>query len=258
MIFDEIQLNKSLVLVDADTEKRYKVKEILFDLSLIENKEKQLVFLYSNKRNKISTIGVYFSFLKSNFTIALLDEGLDEELKNKLEKDYYPNIIIDDKRSNIRDFSKMFVKSEYFKIELYIYKKESNIILNKNIKLLLSTSGTTGSPKFVKLSDENLVQNSTSIINYLPIVKEDVCPLNLPLFYSYGLSVLHSNAMTGGEIVCNCEDVLGRFFWKQFESFGFTSIAGVPFIYEMLDRIVFRKKQYHSLKYINQVGGDLN
>jgi len=258
MIFDKIQLNKSLVLIDADTEKRYQVKEILFDLNSIKNKEKQLVFLYSNKRNKISTIGVYFSFLKSNFTIALLDEGLDEELKNKLEKDYYPNIIIDDKRSNIRDFSKMFVKSEYFEIELFRYKKESNIILNKNIKLLLSTSGTTGSPKFVKLSDENLVQNSTSIINYLPIVKEDVCPLNLPLFYSYGLSVLHSNAIAGGEVVCNCEDVLGRLFWKQFESFGFTSIAGVPFIYEMLDRIGFRKKQYHSLKYITQAGGNLN
>ena len=66
MIFDKIQLNKSLVLIDADTEKRYKVKEILFDLNSIKNKEKQLVFLYSNKRNKISTIGIYFSFLNSS------------------------------------------------------------------------------------------------------------------------------------------------------------------------------------------------
>ena len=184
MLFDKIQLNKSLVLIDADTEKRYQVKEILFDLNSIKNKEKQLVFLYSNKRNKISTIGIYFSFLKSNFTIALLDEGLDEELKNKLEKDYYPNIIIDDKRSKIRDFSKIFVKSEYFEIELFKYKEESNIILNKNIKLLLSTSGTTGSPKFVKLSEENLVRNSISINNYLPIVKEDVCPLSLLIVLS--------------------------------------------------------------------------
>lgn len=258
MIFDKIEENKSLVLIDAESEKRYQLKEVLFDLNPINNKDKQLVFLYSNKRNKVISIAAYFSFLKSNYAIALLDEGLDEVLKNKLEKDYYPNIIIDSKRSNIRDYGKVWMKSESFDIELFKYEEKSKVVLNNNIKLLLSTSGTTGSPKLVKLSEENLVQNSVSIINYLPIVKEDVCPLNLPLFYSYGLSVLHTNAFAGGEIVCNCEDILGRLFWKQFEFFGFTSIAGVPFVYEMLDRIGFRKKQYYSLKYITQAGGNLN
>lgn len=137
-------------------------------------------------------------------------------------------------------------------------KKEQMHNISPEIKILLSTSGTTGSSKFVKLSEENLYSNAVSIVKYLPINFSDVCPLNLPLNYSYGLSILTTNAIAGGKIICGLKDILNKDFWNDFEENGFTSLAGVPYVYEILNRIGFLKKNYPSLKYLTQAGGKLN
>jgi acyl-CoA synthetase (AMP-forming)/AMP-acid ligase II len=256
ILLDKINQNTSLKIIDAKTNKKFILKDIVYDLSLIEKNDKQLVFLYC--KNQVHSVGMYFSLLKANVAIALLNEELDVNLKLTLEQNYQPQIIIDITRKTIKGYREETVKSSVDSAKMFILEKEIELNINDNIKLLLSTSGTTGSPKFVKLSEKNLYENAKSISNYLPINSRDITPLNLPFFYSYGLSVLHTNALNGGAIVCNTDDVLSKVFWNQFEEFGFTSIAGVPFVYEMLDRIGFRKKQYPSLRYISQAGGNLN
>jgi len=255
LLFNEIEKQTSLNFIDATTNVKYQFHEILFDLSIVEKEDKQVVFLYSS--NTVNVLGAYFSFLKSNFTIALLNEELDLNLKIDLEKRYCPSVIIDKTRNEINTYRIVSLTS---KVDIlhFFYNKNNKVNVHSKIKLLLSTSGTTGSPKFVKLSEDNLYQNAISIISYLPIQEEDVVPLNLPIFYSYGLSILHSNALKGVTIVCNVDDVLSKAFWNQFDKYGFTSIAGVPFVYEMLDRIGFRKKHYKTLRYVSQAGGNLN
>jgi long-chain acyl-CoA synthetase len=81
--------------------------------------------------------------------------------------------------------------------------------------------------------------------------------LNLPVYYSYGLSVLTSNSVKGGTIVCSNDDLLKKEFWRNFERYGYTSFAGVPFVYEMLERIGFTGKEYPTLRYFTQAGGKL-
>ena len=257
ILFEEILKNSSVKFIDAKTKEVLNFKDLLFDINQFEENNKQLVFLYC--QNKLSSIGMYFSLLRGNFTIALLNEELATNLKSELEKKYQPGIIVDESRDEVKCYSMKSVDSDHCSIQLFRRNdNRKNVLIHPNIKILLSTSGTTGSPKFVKLSEENIYQNAISISSYLPIYDKDVTPLNLSIFYSYGLSVLHSNALNGGEIVCNTRDVLSKEFWYQFEEFGFTSISGVPFVYEMLDRIGFRKNQYPTLRYLTQAGGNLN
>lgn len=256
-LFKEIKKNQYLKFIDAKSKEIFKLNDILFDTSQIEDENNKLVFLYC--KNQLSSVSLYFSLLEGNFTIALLNEELSLNLKSEIEKIYQPDIIIDKTRAEVKYFSINLVKSNFQKIELFQRNdNKKNTLIHPKIKLLLSTSGTTGSPKFVKLSEENIYQNAISISNYLPIFNNDVTPLNLPIFYSYGLSILHTNALNGGEIICNTGDVLNKVFWGQFEEFGFTSISGVPFVYEMLDRMGFRNKQYPTLRYLTQAGGNLN
>jgi acyl-CoA synthetase (AMP-forming)/AMP-acid ligase II len=140
-----------------------------------------------------------------------------------------------------------------------IYKlEEGKNYIHPEIKILLSTSGTTGSPKFVKLTDTNFIANTESITDYLPITETDVCVLNLPIYYSYGLSLLLTNIVRGGQIICTNESVLSRGFWTLFENYKCTTLAGVPYTYEMLLRLGFVKQKYPALKYITQAGGKLN
>ena len=162
-------------------------------------------------------------------------KDLVHHFKIELESIYSPHYIFDSSRNEIDGY-------EIDNSVVFRRIKDESINIDPQIKLLLSTSGTTGSPKFVKLSENNILSNAKSISAYLPIESIDVTPLNLPLYYSYGLSVLTSNALKGGKIICGNTDILTQKFWNNMTDFGYTSIAGVPFVYEMLERIWFLKK----------------
>jgi long-chain acyl-CoA synthetase len=247
-LYNKIIENKSLRFLDAHQPDRVFTINTL-NLIDLPTDNKQLAFLYIE--NSIASVTMFLSFLKSPHVLVLLSPALSENLKNELEAQYSPHYIYDTLRDRISGFKESTTNG------LWLNGKEIICNIHSGIKVLLSTSGTTGSPKFVKLSEENLLSNASSIATYLPINESDVAPLNLPIYYSYGLSVFTSNAISGGTIVCTNADVLSKLFWEQMESIGFTSLAGVPFIYEMLDRIGFTKKKYPSLKYFTQAGGKL-
>ena len=61
--------------------------------------------------------------------------------------------------------------------------------LHPALALLLTTSGSTGSPKLVRLSRENLLANARSIARYLALGPGERSIQSLPMHYSYGLSV---------------------------------------------------------------------
>jgi long-subunit acyl-CoA synthetase (AMP-forming) len=109
----------------------------------------------------------------------------------------------------------------------------------------------------VKLSESNLLANAESIAAYLPILASDRVPLNLPIHYSYGLSILTSNAMAGATLFAGVQDLISKGFWDNFHKYQYSTIAGVPYVYEMLDRIGFTKMQLPSLRYFTQAGGKL-
>jgi len=249
-LFDLASNNKKLKFIDDENQLEFNLKD-LPELGL-DQEPKKLIFAYLD--NSIQSILVFWTLMKINHCIALLPPNISLNFKIELESLYQPSYIFDNSRNIINGNEKININSiQFFKTII-----ESKNIIHKSTKILISTSGTTGSPKFVKLSEENLISNANSITEYLPINESDVTPLNLPIYYSYGLSVLTSNSIKGGKIVCTNDDVLKKSFWEKFEKLGFTSFAGVPFVYEMLDRIGFTKKTYASLRYFTQAGGKLH
>ncbi|MEK7422748.1 MAG: AMP-binding protein [Actinomycetota bacterium] len=129
--------------------------------------------------------------------------------------------------------------------------------LHPDLALLLSTSGSTSSPKMVRLSAGNLSANAASIADYLAITDDDRAITTLPLNYCYGLSVVHSHLHRGASLVLTGESVLDPSFWRDVEHWGVTSFAGVPHTFELLDRVDFASKRLPSLRTITQAGGRL-
>ncbi|MBI4947392.1 MAG: AMP-binding protein [Bacteroidetes bacterium] len=251
-ITDLIVQNKNLVYYDINRDKTLKIEEFKFHEVFFSSQEKRLVFHYPD--NSLDSVETFWALMKSPHAIAMLSPQLNPEFKIQLEELYKPYYIWDPVRSDIPGYSKKTLDSKY----IFEINKAENRSIHPELKILLSTSGTTGSPKFVKLSESNLVENALSICDYLPIVSEDCTPLNLPMYYSYGLSLLTTNSINGGKIICSVKDILNREFWNEFEKLKFTSLAGVPYLYEVLNRIGFTKKQYPSLRYLTQAGGKLN
>jgi acyl-CoA synthetase (AMP-forming)/AMP-acid ligase II len=129
--------------------------------------------------------------------------------------------------------------------------------LHPDLALLLSTSGSTGSPKLVRLSRENVQANAASIAQYLSIRAEDVAATTLPLHYCYGLSVVNSHLLAGASLLLTDLSVVDRCFWEDFRAAGATTLAGVPYTFDLLDRVGFAEMELPSLRYVTQAGGRL-
>ncbi len=247
-----VSQNKHFKIIDAGNGNEYVWADVANAASL-PDLQSQLTFLYLD--NTANSLLAFFQFYAAGAALVLLPKNLLQERKEALESTYNPGIMYDASRNTIKDYKSVISGLlSWFTSEIGNQKSA----IHSSIKILLSTSGTTGSPKLVKLSEENLLANAESILGYLPITTTDITPLNLPIYYSYGLSVLTTNAIGGGTMVCGLADVIQTAFWQQWEQFGFTSLAGVPFSYEMLNRLGFFKKDLPTLKYFTQAGGKLN
>ncbi|MBX9363860.1 AMP-binding protein [Streptomyces sp. WAC04114] len=129
--------------------------------------------------------------------------------------------------------------------------------LHPDLALLLSTSGSTGSPKLVRLSHDNLQANAESIATYLGIDDTDRAATTLPMHYCYGLSVIHSHLLRGAGLILTEQSVSEAAFWKEFRAARGTSLAGVPYTFDLLDRVGFARMDLPHLRRVTQAGGRL-
>ncbi|WP_299074836.1 AMP-binding protein [uncultured Paraglaciecola sp.] len=187
--------------------------------------------------NDIASLVAYLACLKLGHPILLADKQISDEHLNRLKSLYQPNLLIE--AGHIQQLN------------------THQHAVDDRLALLLSTSGSTGSPKQVCLSKANLQANADSICQYLPIKASDKTMTTLSPAYSYGLSVINSHLLCGATIVLNDHSLISRGFWDSFEQHQINSFAGVPYSYEMLLRLRFNQKNLPSLRYFTQAGGKL-
>jgi acyl-CoA synthetase (AMP-forming)/AMP-acid ligase II/acyl carrier protein len=129
--------------------------------------------------------------------------------------------------------------------------------LHPDLALLLSTSGSMGSPKLVRLSHANLQANAVAIAQFLDLTPRDRGLLSLPLHYSYGLSILHSHLAVGASLYVTAQPIVSPGFLDAVAAAGCTSIAGVPHSYALFEDIGLRRHALPSLRFMTVAGGAL-
>jgi acyl-CoA synthetase (AMP-forming)/AMP-acid ligase II len=139
----------------------------------------------------------------------------------------------------------------------WVRADEPPALPHPDLALMLATSGSTGSPRLVRLSRRAVHANATGIATALSIGPDETAPTSLPLFYSYGLSVLNSHLVAGAAVLLVDGGVLSRDFWQAFDRYGATSLSGVPYSYEMLDKIRWSPAKHPTLRTMTQAGGRL-
>lgn len=127
-----------------------------------------------------------------------------------------------------------------------------------DLALLLSTSGSTGSPNFAALTLSALTANARAIAEVLGIGPGDVAAGHLPLDYSYGLSVLTSHLAAGARVVLTRRGITERPFWQRLKAMGATHLPGVPAHYHILHRLGFHRLDLPHLRTMTQAGGKLD
>ncbi|MBB5791947.1 AMP-binding protein [Jiangella mangrovi] len=142
--------------------------------------------------------------------------------------------------------------------ELEVRRRPPAHDLHPELALLMSTSGSTGSPKLARLSHRNVQANAESIAQFLGVRDTDRAVTTLPLHYVYGLSVVHTHLLRGATVVLSDLSVADSCFWDLFEAEGGTTLAGVPHTFDLLDRVGFDRMRLPRLRYVTQAGGRLD
>lgn len=205
--------------------------------------------------NSCSSILSYVATYLSENSIILVDRNLDKSFISKIIKSYEPNYIISPQNYTINETTKKILFINNFVVKKTAFKKKKVNLLNK---LILTTSGTTHSPKFVRLSHLNLFSNVKNIIKSLNIKADHVTITTLPMSYSYGLSIINSHLESGSKILVNNFSVLEKKFWHNIKKLKITSFGGVPEMYKILLKIKFYKNDLSSIRYLTQAGGKLD
>ena len=233
--------------------KKHKISREVKRLNFLSSKKRNLVLIFCH--NEMQSIISYLWTLANNNIAILVNQNLDNDLVENLIKKYSPDIII---TKNFKKFKNYNLKKD---INKFFYLKKVSSEKNKFFKdlaLLLPTSGSTGSPKFVRISYKNLYYNTKDIINYLEIKSSDTTITTLPFSYTYGMSIINTHVFVPGKIVAYNGTVIERRFFDLIKKWKVNSFGGVPLIFEILKKLKLENFDLSSLKYITQAGGPLS
>lgn len=200
--------------------------------------------------NSYDALAAYYGFINKKIVVLLIKPLSDLQT---IIKAYNPNFIFCPAKMKLNTHLLRCFGSYC----LYQFNDKS-IKMYDELAILLSTSGSTGSPRCVRLSYSNLLCNTKQIIEALGITKNDRVITTLPFYYTYGLSIINTHLYQGATIIANRFSVMSKKFWEEVREQEVTTFGGVPFTYEYIYKSGVNLQDFPSIKYLTQAGGKLD
>lgn len=207
--------------------------------------------------NTIEITGLILAVIMSGNVALLFDKNLNQASRKNLIEQYSPEICF----FNLRDES--FESYNAGTIEDFNFiarkdlDKQKDLIHPENC-LLLPTSGSTGSPRYVRISYNNLKSQAEAIGLYLNINASSRTITSLPTHYSFGFSILNSYLFNHGQIVMSNKSAIEHKYWDTFSDNHITSLSGVPFSFDLWKKSGFLARKFPNLNTLTQAGGHMN
>jgi acyl-CoA synthetase (AMP-forming)/AMP-acid ligase II len=216
--------------------------------------DRGLVFLLAD--NSLAAATGYIGCLRARVPAALLAGGIPSEQLASLLAAYRPNYLWlpRARAAEVPGAVEVYAQGGY----VLLSTGAEPLRAHSDLALLMTTSGSTGSAKFVRLSYGNVAANAASIAAYLKIASEDRAITTLPMHYVFGLSVINSHLHAGARIALTDASLMEKRFWEQVKAQQSTSLSGVPYTYELLKRLRWERMELPDLKVMTQAGGKLS
>ena len=144
----------------------------------------------------LETVSLYYCLLYNRVVPIMMEPNISHDALQRVIDTYKPEFIWTNPDHHIlgkeqyREGKHTLVQTGYGASEFY-----------KDLALLLSTSGSTGSEKLVRISYKDLNENIAANVRKYKFCEADVGVTSLPINYCYGLSVLHYHWSVGGTVL---------------------------------------------------------
>lgn len=218
-----------------------------------EIKERCIVFILCE--NSIGAISGFLSCIENKVVPLMLSADVDKiQLLDNINT-YLPQYIwVPNRMVEHFEYDNIYTKYNYSLLKTNIEKYE----IYDDLSLLMTTSGSTGSPKFVRHSYKNLEISAFNISKLFELNQNERAMISLPINFTQGLSTVISNLYAGGTLLLTTTTLMNKKFWEMMKRHRATSFTGVPYSYEILRKLRFMKMDLPYLRIINQGGGRLS
>lgn len=228
-------------------------RELVKEAGIIKQyiKEKSIIFILCD--HNIETIEFVYKVLYSNRIPLLLSNKISKELLEHLLDIYEPQYIYCKKEY---EYSNRFHSIVEFGD--YMLLRTNNVLypIHPELALLMSTSGTTGSTKLVKLSYENLYDNVEHMCERINLKSEQKGISPLPINHIYGLAFCLWNWQRGATLLISEESIISNKFNDFYIREKANIFAATPSIYRMMQKIQFWDSDKLAYLHIAMSGGE--
>lgn len=208
--------------------------------------------VFSMCENSAGSLLGYLAFESNGQIPLLLAATLDRQLLNNLDETYLPAYYWMPK-TEVMPGDVIFEAYEY----VLIKTKHQVYPVNDKLSMLLTTSGSTGSPKLVRHKYGNLEANAANVAKVFGWSPDERGICDLPMNYTMGLNVINSHLVVGASVIMLKANLMDPDFWEFVKDNEGTNFCGVPFSYEIMRRIGFNKMELPKLTTLAEGGGKL-
>lgn len=212
-----------------------------------------LIFILSE--NSIGSMAGYVAALDNRVVPLIVGSATDRQLLDNLIHIYQPAYLwVPEKLTENFAYRNVYNAYGYSLLETRL----TCFPLYEHLSLLLPTSGSTGSPKLVRHSYRNVAENAKNVAAFFELAAQDRAIAILPIQYTMGLSVVSSHLYAGATLLLVNGSLTDGHFWKFIREQKATSFTGVPYSFEILQKLRFLRMDLPHLKLITQGGGKLS
>lgn len=215
-------------------------------------KPRAIVFILC--KNTVGSLVGYLGFIEGNAVPLVLSSKINKELLRSLIEEYLPAYLwVPTNIANDFDYPVLYNEYDYSLLETgnKIYP------ISEQLQFLMTTSGTTGSPKLVRYKRGNLEANARNVAKAFGWTKEERPICDLGMQYTMGLNVINSHLYVGATILLTTFNLMSASFWDFLKTEKATNFTGVPFSYDILFRLHFDRMDLPYLTTLSAGGGKL-
>lgn len=256
IFYNNLIPNKKLALI-SESGDHLSYGELENKSSVFQKKfhSKKTVFCLFN--NDVESIISYIALLNNDNKIFLIDNKIPLADLSHLIELYKPAYILTKENFFISDMN-YHIEDEYGDYTIFRRDFEDFYEIFSDLSILLSTSGSTGSPKFVRISKENLLANAISIIDSLKINSNSLTITNLSMNYSYGLSIINTFLYARATLIVSSHSLTSKNFWQVVQAYKPNFFNGIPYHYDLICKFGDNFFSELPFQFFTQAGGRMS
>lgn len=214
---------------------------------------RELVFCLCE--NRVGALAGFITLYDCKDVCLLLSDHIDRGLLDTLFETYQPSYFWMPE-AKVSEFGFDVV----FHFKGYVLCKTGNMApeMHPDLSMLMTTSGTTGSPKLVRHKYGNIESNAKNVAKVFGWTSLDRGIIDLPMHYTMGLNVINSHLYAGATVLLLEANLMSPKYWQFIKEQKGTNFTGVPYSYEILYRLRFIKMDLPYLNTLAEGGGKLS